>query len=464
LLPILVGLIIIVWFFPSLFKEVSPMEAQWVAQRAALRCLVLQHPEWTRQQLAAAIGRSVSFVKKWLKRFYEADPNDLHVLFSRSRARHTPPPSLDPRLVQRVIEIRMAPPENLQRTPGPRTILYYLKRDPDLQAQGVVPPTSTRTIWKILRKLGFLLDPAERTRKPSEPRDPLQEVQTDFKDITTVPPDPEGKRQHMIETLNFVDAGTSTLLSAQAHGDFHAETALDAVVTFLRTYGLPAMLTFDRDPRWVGSASGRDFPSPFRRFLLCLGIQPNVCPPQRPDKNAFVERYHRSYNQECIQVHRPTTLQEVREVTEQFMQHYNYERPHQGRSCQDQPPRVAFPTLPKLPAVPETVDPDRWLESLDGHAFPRRIGSDGCVEVDEEPYYIKQALAGQHVVLLVNASEKLFEVYLDTTLIKHVPIKGLHGEVLPFDRYVRLVKQDARSEQRRKPMSGRSFRQLRLWT
>jgi hypothetical protein len=39
-----------------------------------------------------------------------------------------------------------------------------------------------------------------------------REVQTDFKDITTVPPDPQGKQQHMIETLNFVDAGTSTLL------------------------------------------------------------------------------------------------------------------------------------------------------------------------------------------------------------------------------------------------------------
>jgi len=439
------------------------MEAQWIAKPAMLRHLASLHPEWTRPQLALACNCSVSFVKKWLKRFRETDPNDLHVLFSRSRARHTPPPSLDLRLVQRVIEIRMAPPENLQRTPGPRTILYYLKHDADLQAQGVVPPTSTRTIWKLLRKLGLILDPAERTRKPLEPCEPMQEVQMDFKDATTVPPDPEGKRQHVVEVLNFVDAGTSILLSAQPHEDFHAETALDAVITFLRTYGLPPMLTFDRDPRWVGSASGRDFPSALRRFLLCLGIQPHVCPPRRPDKNAYVERYHRSYNQECLQIHRPTTLQEVREVTEQFMQHYNHERPHQGRSCKDQPPRVAFATLPKLPPVPETIDPDRWLESIHGHAFPRRIGSDGCVDVDEEPYYIKQALAGQHVVLLVNAPEKRFDVYQDTTLVRHVPIKGLHGEVLPFDRYVTLIKQEARSEQRRRMMSGRSFRQLRLW-
>jgi transposase len=152
----------------------SLMEAQWVAKRAMLRHLASLHPEWTRSQLAAALGASVSFVNKWLKRF-------------RARARHTPPPPPDLRLVQRIIVIRMAPPENLQRTPGPRTILYYLKRDADLAAQGIVAPRSTRTIWKILRKLGFILDPVERTHKPLEPCEPLQEVQTDFKDITTVP-------------------------------------------------------------------------------------------------------------------------------------------------------------------------------------------------------------------------------------------------------------------------------------
>jgi hypothetical protein len=116
-----------------------------------------------------------------------------------------------------------------------------------------------------------------------------------------------------------------------------------------------------------------------------------------------------------------------------------------------------------LPPLPDQVDPDHWLQSIHGQAFPRRIGSDGCVDVDEEPYYIKQALAGHHVVLLVNAPEKRFEVYHQDILIKHVPIKGLHGEALPFERYVTLIKQEARSEQRRLQMSGRSFRQLRLW-
>jgi hypothetical protein len=78
----------------------------------------------------------------------------------------------------------------------------------------------------------------------------------------------------------------------------------------------------------VGSWSNRDFPSPFVRFWTSLGVQVTVCPPHRPDKNAFVERYHRSYNRECLQLERPGTLEEVRHVTASYKEHYNWERPN----------------------------------------------------------------------------------------------------------------------------------------
>lgn len=94
------------------------------------------------------------------------------------------------------------------------------------------------------------------------------------KDVGTVSPEQrlQGRRQHVVEVCNFVDAGTSIALLAQAREDFHEQTALETVITFLRQYGCPQQMTFDRDPRWVGGVSGRDFPSPLRRLLLCLGV------------------------------------------------------------------------------------------------------------------------------------------------------------------------------------------------
>jgi hypothetical protein len=82
--------------------------------------------------------------------------------------------------------------------------------------------------------------------------------------------------------------------------------------------------------------------------------------------------------------------------------------PHQGRACQNRPPRVAFPVLPTLPALPILVDPDCWLEEQHGQAFSRRVKVGGRILVDGIAYYVKQALAGQMVTLLVNALYSLY--------------------------------------------------------
>jgi hypothetical protein len=144
------------------------------------------------------------------------------------------------------------------------------------------------------------------------------------------------------------------------------------------------MFTFDNDPRLVGSPSGRDFPSALVRFLWCIGVTPNVIPPHRPDKHAYVARFHRSLGQECLQVHRPGTLSEVVSLTETSLSHYNSERPNQARSCGNQPPRVTCPTFPTLPAVPEMVDPDRWLLQVKKRAFARTIRVDGKLTINRE--------------------------------------------------------------------------------
>jgi hypothetical protein len=228
------------------------MEAEWIADRATLRRLVSHHPEWTQAELASAVGRSRGWVVKWLPRLNHTAPDDLAALFSRSRARRTPPPSTPTAVVERILAIRDEPPEHLQRVPGPKAILYYLPRDEQAQGLGLPLPRSTRTIWKILRAHGRIELELPRCRQPLPPCDPLVEVQLDFKDDGVVPADPDGKHQHAVETLNAVDAGSSSLLMADVSKDFHAETALDSVVRFLREYGRPKRLTFDRDPRWVG--------------------------------------------------------------------------------------------------------------------------------------------------------------------------------------------------------------------
>ena len=439
------------------------MEATWFARRAALHCLAQQHPNWSNADLAAAVGGSESFVKKWLARLKQATITDPTLYHARSHARHTPPPSTPRSVVERILALRDEPPAHLRRVPGPKTILYFLQHDSEAKALGVALPRSTRTIWKVLRAHERIFTELPHQHQPLVPPEPLEEVQADFTDVGSVRAEPDGKRQHAVETCFFLDVGSRYIPYAEVSANFHAETALAAVIALLRRTGLIGMLTIDRDPRWVGSPSGRDFPSALLRFLLCVGVQPNVCPPHHPQDKGYVERLIKSYQTECVLRDRPTTEEAAREVTEAFLAHYHDERPHQGRGLRNQPPRMAFPTLPPRPPLPAIVDPDRWLTSIHGQAFARTVQPNGSVVVEHHHYYIKQSLAGRKVVLVVNAPEQCFEVLLGQEEVKAVAIKGLVGQPLPFEEYAARMLEEARSEYRRWLQQQRRLHQLSLW-
>jgi hypothetical protein len=426
------------------------MEEQWIADRAALRALLRTHPDWSHPQLAQELGRSVSWVKKWRARLWAAPPDDATVLWSRSRARHTPLVKTHPLVIERLLALRDTLPATLHRTPGPRALQYYLAQDADLVAQRLTPPRSTRTIWQILRKYGRILPRVSHHTEPLDRPPPLTAWQLDFKDAATVPADADGKVRHVVEVLNTVDTGTSILLDAQVRGDFVADTALEAVATLVQQQGLPQQVTFDRDPRFVGSASQRDFPSAFIRFWLCLGVTVDVCPPHHPQHNGFVERYHRTFQEECLRVYQPQTEDQVRTITRHFQHFYNEERPHQGVSCRNQPPRVAFPSLPPLPAVPADVDPDQWLTRYDGRCYTRRVQAPGTVVVANHHYYVGQALRGQYVLLQIDAVAREFVVYHAQQPVKRLPIKGLVGQRVSFTRWVEQLSQEARRDERRR--------------
>ena len=120
-----------------------------------------------------------------------------------------------------------------------------------------------------------------------------------------MPPEVDGKRQHGVEGL--IDEGTSVVLDAQVS----AETTLEAVADLFSRHGLPQAVRMDRDVRLVSSPSGSDFPAAWVRLCECLGVGVLLCDPHHPQQNGFVERSHRTYQEECLAVDRPGTLEQA---------------------------------------------------------------------------------------------------------------------------------------------------------
>ena len=425
------------------------MEEDLYVARRTLRQLLVTHPHWALDQFAAACNQSVSWVKKWKARFRAAAVPDDSLLWGLSRARKTSPPPTDPRLVDRILAIRDTPPENLHRTPGPKAILYYLPCDPVVRELGLRPIRSTRRIWQILDAHQRILRPTKRQLKEAaEQPKPYTEFQIDFKDVGTVEITPGGKKQHVIEILNVVDVGTSIIHAAIPRPDFAMATVIESLAALFTASGVLPHLTFDRNPRFVGAWTAHMFPSAFLRFLYALHIVSNICPPHRPDLNGHVERMHKSLGQECIAVAHPADLAAVQACLTPYVRHYNEERPNQAVTCGNRPPRVAFPDLPALPALPRSVNPDAWLTAIHGQSYPRRITPNGSVRIGGYSYYVQKTHAGHRVAVQVAAPTKELIVLHKAQTLKRLAVKGLHAKELTFEAYVPLIIAEAQREQR----------------
>ena len=115
------------------------------------------------------------------------------------------------------------------------------------------------------------------------------------------------------------------------------------------------------------------------RFLLCLGITLDICPPRRPDLKPYVERFIRSFKDECVSKTRPSNVQHAQQAANHYSIFYNLERPNQAITCGNRPPSLALGRPPYLPRLPHQVNPDAWLKTYHGRCFKRRVRSNGSV-------------------------------------------------------------------------------------
>ena len=423
-------------------------ETELVFKRSQLRYLLARHPDWTAKVLAQEVNMSEGWVKKWRRRLKLAEADDRRVLWSQSRRPQRVQNKVTPALEMKIITLRDDPPDGLKRTPGCDAIHYYLQKAPEVK-QGEIPLVCPKTINRILHKHHRILKPSKQEHTPLVSAAPMEEWEMDFKDVVTVQEEATDKRMHQVETLNVIDCGTSILIANPARLDYNAEAVIVELVDIFAGRGLPKLVRFDRDPRFVGSPQSRDFPSALSRFLLCLGVEPDICPPHRPDRNPFVERYNRTYKYESILIYRPQTLLQTRAMNQTVHYHYNYQRPNQALSCGNRPPCLVLTAWPRLPQLPETVDPDAWLDSVHGKTFVRRVNASGGVKLDKYSYYVGLHVRGQYVALQIDAAERSLKVEYQHEVIKTIPLKGLVGQILSLQDYVKLIRQQAISEWRR---------------
>jgi putative transposase len=66
----------------------------------------------------------------------------------------------------------------------------------------------------------------------------------------------------------------------------------------------------------------------FTEWCMSRGIEARFIQPGKPDQNAFIERFNKTYPDEVLDAYVFETVEQVREITETWLHEYNEERPH----------------------------------------------------------------------------------------------------------------------------------------
>ena len=134
-------------------------------------------------------------------------------------------------------------------------------------------------------------------------------------------------------TLNVLDEGNREALAIEIDTSLPCVRVLALLDQLVAIHGAPAMLRCDNGPEFIAAA--------LAAWCEARGIILHHIAPGKPNQNAYIERFNKTYRTEVLDAWVFTSLAEVRQVTEEWLEMYNTERPH--GSLGGVPPRTYLP-------------------------------------------------------------------------------------------------------------------------
>ena len=126
-------------------------------------------------------------------------------------------------------------------------------------------------------------------------------------------------------TLNVIDEGNRQALGIEVATSIPSARVIRVLEQLIEMHGKPAALRVDNGAEFTAHA--------FTEWCEEQQIELFYIEPDKPDQNAFVERFNRTYREEVLDAYLFDSLEQVREITESWIPEYNEERPHDSLGC-----------------------------------------------------------------------------------------------------------------------------------
>lgn len=121
-------------------------------------------------------------------------------------------------------------------------------------------------------------------------------------------------------TLNVLDEGNREGLAIQIGTSIPSARVIRLMEQLIEVYGRPAALRIDNGPELTAEA--------FVDWCRQKAIELRYIQPGKPDQNAYIERFNRSYREEVLSAYVFESIEQVQLFTDEWLRTYNEERPH----------------------------------------------------------------------------------------------------------------------------------------
>lgn len=137
--------------------------------------------------------------------------------------------------------------------------------------------------------------------------------------------------------LTVIDEYTRQCLTVKAQFQVGSQEVLETLSDLFIQYG---------KPDYVRSDNGSEFKAQgLQQWLKSVGVEPIYIYPGSPWENGYNERFNGTLRDEVLNTEAFYSLQEARCVIHQWVQQYNYVRPHQSLNFHPPIPETTRPAL-----------------------------------------------------------------------------------------------------------------------
>jgi transposase InsO family protein len=208
------------------------------------------------------------------------------------------------------------------------------------------------------------------------------------------------------KALTGIDDHSRFCVSARLMPRERTQAVCDGLAAAMRVHGVPAQILTDNGKVFTGRFNHPPTEVLFDRICRENGVEHLLTQPRSPTTTGKIERFHRTLRADFDTARVFKSLRSAQAELDEWVRHYNHERPHQAIA--EDVPAVRFTISTPRPAVgTAVVVTSKTSQAETRRAAPgqewvsRKVGGNGIVCVDRQQVSVGLHYAGNYCDVLV---------------------------------------------------------------